>query len=190
MHWAFLMQINLLFLICFLSSFTSRPLTTDNFFVHSLSFSLFVCFTLLFLIQLVFFTHSVYLFSSFSLFSWFFWFYGRFCLFCSLFHSCLFFILPWSFWLLTYLAHSVQLYTSVRFALVFLIWWAIYACLIHFSSAVFFALPYFFACSVNFFSSICFASFGLFWKTFFLHLAYFPCQLLLPSSPLSDGHFL
>lgn len=103
MHWAFLMQINLLFLICFLSSFTSCPLTTDNFFVHLLSFSfIFVCFTLLFLIQSVFFKHSVYLFSSFSFFSWFFWFYGRFCLFCSLFHSCLFFVLPWSFWLLTF----------------------------------------------------------------------------------------
>lgn len=147
MHWAFLMQINLLFLICFLSSFTSRPLTTDNFFVHLLSFSfIFVCFTLLFLIQSV----------SFSFFSWFFWFYGRFCLFCSLFHSCLFFILPWSFWLLTFLAHSVRFYTSVCFALVSLFWWAIYACLIHFSSAVSFALfPLIhwasFACSVNFF---------------------------------------
>lgn len=189
------MQINLLFLICFLSSFTSRPLKTDNFFVRFLSFSFFVCFTLLFLIQSVFLKHSVYLFSSFSFFSWFFWFYGRFCLFCSLFHSCLFFILPWSFWLLTYLAHSVQLYTSVRFALVFLIWWAIHACLIHIFSAVSFALFSLihwasFACSVNFFSSICFASFCLFWKTFFLHLAYFPCQLLLPFSPLSDEYFL
>lgn len=71
MHWAFLMQINLLFLICFLSSFKSCPLTTDNFFVHSLSLSLFVCFTLLFLIQSVFFLR-VYLFSSVRFFSWFF----------------------------------------------------------------------------------------------------------------------
>lgn len=75
MHWAFLMQNNLLFLIFFLSSFTSRPLTTDNFFVHSLSFSLFVWFTLLFLIQSVvfFFLHIQYtFFYPFVFFSWFF----------------------------------------------------------------------------------------------------------------------
>lgn len=165
MHWAFLMQINLLFLICFLSSFTSRPLTTDNFFVHSLSLSLFVCFTLLFLIQSVFFfTHS----DSIPFFIRLFFFLvsydsmGISCLFCSLFHSYLFchdHSDYWHFW-----HNSVLFYTSVCFALVSLFWWAIYECLIHIFSAVSFALfPLIhwasFACSVNFFSSICFASF-------------------------------
>lgn len=197
MHWAFLMQINLLFLNCFLSSFTSRPLTTDNFFVHSLSFSLFVCFTLLFLIQSVvcfFFTHSVYLFFIRSFFF-------------------LVFLILWAFFVC-----SVHFSIAVCFAMIILIFdifgkfcTLLYICLfcpglsdLMGNLCMFNTL--FYSCffcpllshSLSIFCKFCKLFFHLFVlllfasfeRPFSLHLAYFPCQLLLPSSPLSDGHFL
>lgn len=186
------MQINLLFLICFLSSFTSRPLTNDNFFVHSLSLSLFVCFTLLFLIQSVvlFFLHIQY---TFFIRSFFF----------------LVFLILWAFHVC-----SVHFSIAICFAMIILIidifgtfcTLFLFLGLADLMGNLWMLNTLFFSCffcplpshSLSIFCMFCKLFFHLFVlllfasfeRLFSLHLAYFPCQLLLPFSPLSDEYFL